>query len=152
MKNKIIVIAVCAFFASCKCKKVNKEITHTRIEKVLQKDTVFYVKPDSSQYKANVIYKRGVFELENIKEKKSASKSLNVPKVKLQNNQLQVDCYLDEQKLYAKWKETHVTEQKNTIQKIEVAKPLAFWQKALMYCGGAFIALLLFMVFKIIRK
>lgn len=151
MKNIIIPIIASSFLLSCKCKKIPNEVTHLRTEKIIQRDTVYTIPPDSSQYKANLVNNVGQFVLENIKETKSITKKLSVPKVTLQNNQLQVDCYLDEQKLYAKWKETHINDQKSTIQKVEVTKPLAFWQKILMYCGVAFLCLVLFVLFKIIK-
>lgn len=136
--KQILIILLCAFTVGCKCKKNTQQIFETRTETIIQKDTVFRIRADTSQYIGNLTVKDAKIYLEEIKHTHTAGKKtpLQKPHVKLQNNQLLVDCYLDEQKLYAKWKEKHSTNQKIIIKEVEVVKPLAFWQNLLMYTGG----------------
>lgn len=134
--KQILIILLCAFAVSCKCKKNTQQIFETRTETIIQKDTVFRIRADTSQYIGNLMVKDAKIYLEEIKHTTGKETPLQKPHVQLQNNQLLVDCYLDEQKLYAKWKEKHSTNQKTIIEKVAVEKPLAFWQKLLMYTGG----------------
>jgi len=112
MKQTLIIL-LCAFTVGCKCKKNNQQIFETRTETIIQKDTVFRIRADSSQYIGNLTVKDAKIYLEEIKRIAGKTTPLQKPRVQLQNNQLLVDCYLDEQKLYAKWKEKHSTNQKN---------------------------------------
>lgn len=150
MKQTLIIL-LCAFAVGCKCKKNNQQILETRTETIIQKDTIFSIRADTSQYIGNLTLKDEKIYLEEIKHTVGNETPLQKPRVKLQNNQLLVDCYLDEQKLYAKWKEKHSASQKTIIKEVAVAKPLTFWQKLLMYCGVAFIAILLFWLLQIIK-
>jgi len=135
MKQTLIIL-LCAFAVGCKCKKNTQQIFETRTETIIQKDTVFRIRADTSQYIGNLTVKDDKILLEEIKHTAGKETPLQKPRVQLQNNQLLVDCYLDEQKLYAKWKEKHSTNQKTIIKEVAVAKPLVFWQKLLMYTGG----------------
>ena len=135
MKQTLIIL-LCVFAVGCKCKKNTQQIFETRTETIIEKDTVFCIRADTSQYIGNLTLKDDKIHLEEVKHTKGKETPLQKPHVKLQNNQLLVDCYLDEQKLYAKWKEKHSTNQKTIIKEVAVAKPLAFWQKLLMYTGG----------------
>lgn len=135
MKQTVIIL-LCVFVVGCKCKKNTQQIFETRTETIIQKDTVFRIRADTSQYIGNLTVKDAKIYLEEIKHTIGKNTPLQTPNVKLQNNQLLVDCYLDEQKLYAEWKEKHSTNQKTIIKEIAVAKPLAFWQKLLMCTGG----------------
>lgn len=134
--KQILIILLCVFTVGCKCKKNTQQIFETRTETIIQKDTVFRIRADTSQYIGNLTVKDAKIYLEEIKHTTGKETPLQKPRVKLQNNQLLVDCYLDEQKLYAKWKEKHSNSQKTIIKEVAVAKPLTFWQKLLMYTGG----------------
>ena len=135
MKQTLIIL-LCASAVGCKCKKNTQQILETRTETIIQKDTVFRIRADTSQYIGNLTLKDEKIYLEEIKHTTGKKTPLQKPRVQLQNNELLVDCYLDEQKLYAKWKEKHSASQKTIIKEVAVAKPLAFWQKLLMYTGG----------------
>lgn len=135
MKQTLIIL-LCAFAVGCKCKKNSQQVFETRTETIIQKDTVFHIRADTSQYIGNLTLKDNKILLEEIKHTAGKETPLQKPRVQLQNNQLLVDCYLDEQKLYAKWKEKHSANQKAIIKEVVVTKPLAFWQKLLMYTGG----------------
>ncbi len=147
MKQTLIIL-LCAFTIGCKCKKNTQQILETRTETIIQKDTVFRIRADTSQFIGNLTVKDAKIYLEEVKHIAGKKAPLQKPLVKLQNNQLLVDCYLDEQKLYAKWKEKHSTNQKTIIKEVAVAKPLAFWQKLLMYTGGFSLAIIAGWLFK----
>lgn len=140
--KQMITILLCAFAVGCKCKKNTQQIFETRTETIIQKDTVFRIQADTSQYIGNLTLKDEKIYLEEVKHTAGKETPLQKPRVQLQNNQLLVDCYLDEQKLYAKWKEKHSTNQKTIIKEVAVAKPLPFWQKLLMYTGGISLAII----------
>lgn len=149
--QQTLIILLCAFAVGCKCKKNTQQILETRTETIIQKDTVFRIRADTSQYIGNLTVKDAKIHIEEIKHTAGKETPLQKPRVQLQNNQLLVDCYLDEQKLYAKWKEKHSTNQKTIIKEVAVAKPFTFWQKLLMYCGVAFIAIFLFWLLQITK-
>lgn len=143
MKQTLIIL-LCAFAVGCKCKKNNQQILETRTETIIQKDTIFSIRADTSQYIGNLTLKDAKIYLKEIKQTAGKETPLRKPHVKLQNNQLLVDCYLDEQKLYAKWKEKHSANQKTIIKEVAVEKPLAFWQKLLMYIGSISLIIITF--------
>ena len=149
MKKKIFILTACIFAAGCKCKQTAPDVVHTRTETIVQRDTVFKIKPDASQYTGQLTLNGSEIILEKIHQTAGQSKALQAPRVQLQRNRLQVDCYLDEQKLYAQWKEKHLSDEKTIVKKVAVKQPLSFWQKGLMYSGGVFIALLLFWMGKL---
>lgn len=149
MKKKIFILTACIFAAGCKCKQTAPDVVHTRTETIVQRDTVFKIKPDASQYTGQLTLNGSEIILEKIHQTAGQSKALQAPRVQLQHNRLQVDCYLDEQKLYAQWKEKHLSDEKTIVKKVAVKQPLLFWQKGLMYSGGVFIALLLFWMGKL---
>lgn len=142
--KQMLIMLLFAFAVGCKCKKNTQQVLETRTETIIQKDTVFRIQADTSQYIGNLTVKDAKIYLEEVKHTTGKETPLQKPRVQLQNNQLLVDCYLDEQKLYAKWKEKHSTNQKTIIKEVAVAKPLAFWQKLLMYTGGVSLIIITF--------
>nr|WP_128415010.1 hypothetical protein [Flavobacterium sp. Root935] len=115
-------------------------------------DTVFKIAKDSSSYNALLECLNGKVVLKNVIQAEPG-RTLKSPKVRLDNNKLQVDCNLKEQELYAHWKSKQVKDvQEKTITITKFSNHLTFWQKAQIWLGRLLLLVLLFLIGRCISK
>jgi hypothetical protein len=115
-------------------------------------DTVFKIAKDSSSYNALLECLNGKVVLKNVIQAEPG-RTLKSPKVRLDNNKLQVDCNLKEQELYAHWKSKQVKDvQEKTITITKFTNHLTFWQKAQIWLGRLLLLVLLFLIGRFISK
>ncbi|MCR4030721.1 MULTISPECIES: hypothetical protein [Flavobacterium] len=109
-------------------------------------DTVFKIAKDSSSYNALLECLNGRVVLKNVIQAEPG-RTLKSPRVRLDNNTIQVDCNLKEQELYAAWKSKQVKEvQEKTITITKFVNYLTFWQKVQIWLGRLLLLLLLFLI------
>jgi hypothetical protein len=133
--KKLYTILVCFVLlfavASCKSTKPTVTKTETQTKTITEKihDTIFKIEKDSSSYKALLECQNGKVVVKEVIQSEPGRK-LKSPKVRVENNKLNVDCQLDEQKLYAFWKSTQVQDvQYRTITVTKFINQLTFWQE-----------------------
>ncbi len=115
-------------------------------------DTVFKIAKDSSSYNALLDCINGKVVLKNVIQAEPG-RTLKSPKVRLDNNILQVDCNLKEQELYAAWKSKQVKDvQEKTITVTNYVNYLTFWQKVQIWLGRLLLLLLLFLMARFVYK
>jgi len=162
IKNTLCSFYFCFLFlligtlVSCKSNSVPLSTTtevNTITKKVIVHDTVFEIKPDSSYYKSWLECVDGKVKFKGLPEI-TAGKFLNPPKVSLTNNQLKIDCTSEAQRLFASWKETYISENKQGTKTIPVPyeKPLSYWQQTEVWCGRFFIFLIALVLIYLIYK
>ena len=143
MKNIWIVRLNClllfAVLASCGSAKptVNDSTTITKEKTITETvhDTIFRTEKDSSSYRALLDCLNGKVVVKEVTQAESG-RNLNSPKVRLENNQLTVDCEARAQELFAFWKSREVADKeyitiKRTIT-ITINK-LTWWQRFQIY-------------------
>ncbi|MDV3675128.1 hypothetical protein CMU30_02280 [Elizabethkingia anophelis] len=153
-----ILLFVSLALVSCVSRKPEKPVilTETKTIKETIRDTIFKVEADSSFYYAFVecrdgkpFINEGPYSAWEKNEKASpaipvskSGKYLEKPKVSLADGLLQVGCEARAQELFAKWKETFISEQKPVPVPVPVIqyvdKPPSFFQRVLTYGGWAF--------------
>ncbi|WP_344849636.1 hypothetical protein [Pedobacter jeongneungensis] len=145
-------IVLCLQMA-CRTRQVaTNEVSKTKTVIRIQRDTILKTDPDSSFYKAWIDCINGKPVLKPNSETKKAGNYLHVPNVKIEGNDLSVDCYAVAQKLFKTWQQEYIEEHEtvSTIRyPINVSKPLTWWQKIQIYLGR--IALLLSVVYLVYR-
>lgn len=150
MKNlKTIVFFLFLLFALVSCKStmptVTSEQNTTKTITETLHDTVFKIEKDNSVLQALLECQNGKIVIKEITKNQSGRK-IKPPSITIKNNQLKVDCNLDEQKLYAKWKQKNSTEVKTvTNTKIIEVNKLTFWQELQIYCFWAVVLTALIM-------
>ena len=143
MSKKIALIFCCLFvlltMVSCGSSKpivLQNETIKTKIETV--HDTVFKIEKDSSSIAALLECQNGKVVIKNIVQSESGSK-LKIPKVRIRDNLLQVDCEAIAQQLFAQYKNTFESENKTEqLPPIEVNK-LTFFQQLQIKCFWIYI-------------
>ncbi|MGE8342724.1 MAG: hypothetical protein ACN6OI_16970 [Flavobacterium sp.] len=131
---------------SCKSPKpvLSEEKTKTITIKETVHDTVFKIQKDSSSFKALLECQNGKVVVKNVTQAEPG-RTLKSPKVRLDNNKLNVDCELKEQELYARWKSQQVKETEvKTINSIKFVNYLTFWQKVQIWLGRIFLLVLIY--------
>lgn len=121
-------------------------VTTTKEVQEVIRDTVFVVEKDSSFYKAYIECVNGKPILKN--PKASPGKKLKEPKVKLNGNELQVDCQKEAQKLFYQWKERYIKENSQKEVRIPYAVPAQFthFQVVQLWLGRIFLFLILLLL------
>lgn len=150
------------FVVSCKSRKPPEPVTIETTKTITQivKDTVYKVEADSAFYYAWIDCQNGKPILRNeqsaisnrqsaLANSKKSNKALQPPKVKLNGNRLEVECYQKAQELFKTWRETYIKENRTTKQPVYIEKPFRWYHKALMWTGG--ISLLLVALGAIIK-
>jgi hypothetical protein len=162
IKNTLCSFYFCFLFlvigtlVSCKSNSVplsTKTEVNTITTKEVIKDTLFEIPKDSSYYKAWLDCYNGKVIIKGTPQVK-AGKFLNIPKVSIQNNQLNIDCQTEAQRLFAEWKETYISEHKQEKITIPVPYkvPLTYWQQTEIWCGRIFIGLVILTIVYLILK
>ena len=141
---KKIFFGLLMLFAVASCKStmptVTSEQTSTKTITETVHDTIFKIEKDSSAIQALLECQNGKIFVKEVTHTQPG-RNLKSPKVVVANNQLTVDCQLDEQALYAKWTEQNTTEVKTvTNTKIIEVNKLTFWQELQLNCLWAIVA------------
>lgn len=152
MKN--IINKGCLFFVlitllvSCGSKKPvvvkNETTTKDTITETVH-DTIFKIEKDSSYYQALLDCQDGKVVVKNVYQSEPG-RTLKSPKVRLENNILQVDCEAKAQELFAKWKSTYKSKTSVITKEVPViTNVLTWWQQTQikLFRFFAIIALLL---------
>lgn len=134
MKNlKLIVLLFFSLvvLASCGSSKPstieNKTLTTTITETV--HDTVFKIEKDSSSYQALLECQNGKVVIKKVVQAEPG-RTLKSPKVRLDNNQLKVDCEARAHELLAHYKNTHKTSNLVITKTITIkVNELTWWQE-----------------------
>lgn len=130
LKNIVLLFFSLVVLASCGSSKPStfENKTQTITIKETVHDTLFKIEKDSSSYRALLECQNGKVVLKNVTQAEPG-RTLNSPKVRLDNNQLQIDCEARAQELFAQWKNTF---ESNYVKKIpppiEIYK-LNWWQE-----------------------
>ncbi len=115
-------------------------------------DTVFKIEKDSSSFRALLECQNGKVILKNVTQAEPG-RSLKSPKVRLDNNKLNIDCELKEQELYARWKSKQIKEAEvKTINTTKFVNYLTFWQKVQIWLGRLLLLVLLFLIARFLYK
>lgn len=154
LKYFVISLFILLIVISCRSPKPvqneNKIQTITITETL--HDTVFKIAKDSSSYNALLDCINGKIVLKNV-ILAEPGRTLKSPRVRLDNNTLQVDCDLKEQELYAHWKSKQVKDVlEKTITITKFVNHLTFWQKAQIWSGRLLLIVLLFLIGRFIYK
>ncbi|AWK04739.1 hypothetical protein HYN56_11090 [Flavobacterium crocinum] len=154
LKRLVFLFFLALVLVSCKSPKPvlseDKEKTITIKETV--HDTVFKIQKDSSSYKALLECQNGKVVVKNVTQAEPG-RTLKSPKVRLENNKLNVDCELKEQELYARWKSQQVKETEvKTINTTKFVNYLTFWQKVQIWLGRIFLLVLVYYGLRFIRR
>ncbi|SHL94409.1 hypothetical protein [Flavobacterium chilense] len=153
--NSIIFLFFSALvLVSCRSPKpvLSEEKAKTITIKETVHDTVFKIQKDSSSYRAFLECQNGKIVVKNVTQAEPG-RTLKSPKVRLENNKLNVDCELKEQELYARWKSQQVKEiEVKTINTTKFVNYLTFWQKVQIWLGRIFLLVLVYYVVKPIAR
>lgn len=153
--NRIVFLFFSALvLVSCKSPKpvLSEEKTKTITIRETVHDTVFKIEKDSSSYNALLECQNGKVILKNVTQAEPG-RTLKSPKVRLDNNKLNVDCELKEQELYARWKSQQVKETEvQTINTTKFVNYLTFWQKVQIWLGRLLLLVLLFLIARFLYK
>jgi hypothetical protein len=131
MKKAFYLLTLLLFLVSCHTTKTTPQniVVSAHTTKEIVRDTVYLVKADTSSYTASLkVDSNGRIKIDNILNTDSG-KYVKVPKVKIKNNKLQVDCYAEAQALYKQWIEQHQFDTKieTKIRTIKVDKPYPWY-------------------------
>ncbi|MBS7253511.1 hypothetical protein [Flavobacterium branchiicola] len=154
LKCLIFLFVAFVLVISCRSPKPVQNENKTRTITITETlhDTVFKIAKDSSSYNALLECLNGKVVLKNVIQAEPG-RTLKSPKVRLDNNTLQVDCNLKEQELYATWKSKQVKDvQEKTITVTKFVNYLTFWQKVQIWLGKLLLLLLLFLLARFVYK
>lgn len=154
LKRLVFLFFSALVLVSCKSPKpvLSEEKTKTITIKEMVHDTVFKIQKDSSSFKALLECQNGKVVVKNVTQAEPG-RTLKSPKVRLDNNKLNVDCELKEQELYARWKSQQVKETEvKTINTTKFVNYLTFWQKVQIWLGRIFLLVLVYYFVRFIRK
>lgn len=144
----LILLASCSSPKPALAESKTKTITVTET----LHDTVFRIEKDSSSYKALLACQNGKVVVTNVTQAEPG-RSLKSPRVRIENNNLRVDCEIKEQELYAFWKSRQVKEVEiKTIRITKYINQLTFWQKLQIWLGRIFLVVMVYYVVRIVYK
>lgn len=154
LKRLVFLFFLALVLVSCKSPKpvLSEEKTKTITIKETVHDTVFKIQKDSSSFKALLECQNGKVVVKNVTQAEPG-RTLKSPKVRLENNKLNVDCELKEQELYARWKSQQVKETEvKTINTTKFVNYLTFWQKVQIWLGRIFLLVLVYYFVRFVRR
>ena len=145
LKHIVLFFLSVIVMASCASKKPtmieNYAQTETTTETV--HDTVFKIEKDSSSYRALLECRNGKVVIKEVSQAEPG-RTLKSPKVRLDSNQLKIDCEARAQELLAHYKNTHKATSEIVIKKIPIeVNKLTFWQELQIKGFRIYTALLL---------
>jgi predicted component of type VI protein secretion system len=130
LKHIVLLFFSLVVLASCGSTKPatfeNKTQTITFKETV--HDTIFKIEKDSSSYQALLECQNGKVVIKQVVQA-VPGRTLKSPTVRLDNNQLKIDCEARAQELLAHYKNTHQTSNEVIRVPVEVNR-LTWWQEA----------------------
>jgi hypothetical protein len=155
-KRNFIYLLLISFLTLSSCRSSKPIITENKTQSITIKetlhDTVFKIEKDSSSFRALVECQNGKVILKNVTQAEPGRR-LKSPKVRLDNNILNVDCQIKEQELFAFWKSKQIREvQVKTITTRQFTNQLTFWQKVQIWLGRIFLLILVFYLIKLLSK
>lgn len=155
-KRNLIFLLLISVLALASCSSSKPIITENKTQTITIKetlhDTVFKIEKDSSSFRALLECENGKVILKNVTQAEPG-RTLKSPKVRLDNNMLNVDCQIKEQELYAFWKSKQVKEvEVKTIHVTQFMNQLAFWQKVQIWLGRIFLVILAYFSIKLASK
>lgn len=146
----LVVLASCG---SSKPTTSEKQTTTTTFKETVH-DTVFRIEKDSSSYRALLECQNGKVVIKEVTQAEPG-RTLKSPKVRLDSNQLKIDCEARAQELLAHYKDTHRTDVTQLVITktitIEVNK-LTFLQESQIWLGRTFLLLILSWIIKLVLK
>lgn len=152
----LLLIVLTMLLVSCGSTKpvmVTNETTTTKTVTERVHDTVFKIEKDSSYYEAYLECIEGKVVVKEV-TKSEPGRNLKSPKVRIDNNKLQVDCEAQAYEKYLTWVSKYVEEHKDkTIQVPIVTNELTWWQQTQIKLFRILaIIVLLFIVWQILKK
>ncbi len=154
LKRLVFLFFSALVLVSCKSPKpvLSQEKTKTITIKETVHDTFFKIQKDSSSFKALLECQNGKVVVKNVTQAEPG-RTLKSPKVRLDNNKLNVDCELKEQELYARWKSQQVKEiEVKNVNTTKFVNYLTFWQKVQIWLGRIFLLVLVYYAVKPIAR
>lgn len=145
----IVVLASCG---SSKPTTFEKQTITTTVKETVH-DTVFRIEKDSSSYLALLECQNGKVVIKEVTQAEPG-RTLKSPRVRLDSNQLKIDCEARAQELLAHYKNTHQINdatQVITLPPIEVNK-LTFLQQLQIWLGRIFLLLIVYWIAKLVLK
>lgn len=128
----------CLFFVltilvvSCRSTKSPVVQNNTTTEKTIIEtvhDTVFKIEADSSIYQALLDCQDGKVVVKEVIQAEPG-RNLKSPKVRIDNNKLQVDCETRALELFAQWKSIYENENRSQVKEVPVeVNRLTWWQQ-----------------------
>lgn len=105
-------------------------------------DTIFKIEKDSSYYQALLDCQDGKVVVKNVTQSEPG-RNLKSPKVRIENNKLEVDCEARAQQLFAQWKSLHETEIVYVTKEVPViTNHLTWWQETKIMLFWLFLIIL----------
>jgi hypothetical protein len=143
MKNSIYLLIMLLFLVSCHTTKTTPQniVVSAHTTKEIVRDTIYLLKADTSTYTASLkVDTNGKIKIESILNSDSG-KYVKVPKVKIKNNKLQVDCYAEAQALYKQWIEKHQfdTKVETKIRTVKIEKPYPWYVTVQLWISRLFL-------------
>jgi len=129
----------------------NETVTTKTITETVH-DTIFKIEKDSSYYQALLDCQDGKVVVKNVIQSEPG-RNLKSPKVRVDNNQLNVDCEAQAEELFAQWKSTHETDSITITKEVPVVtNVLTWWQqtqiKLFWFFGAILLALTIWQIVK----
>jgi hypothetical protein len=151
VKQFLLIASLGLMFASCKNAQTSVEQNHTNTQtEIIIRDTVFVLAPDFATFKAKIETKADG-SLKLVDETSKAGKRINAPKVKIEGNQISVDCTSEAQRLFHQWKEKHTRQQNTKVIHVPVAANLTDWQNFQIWTGRiTLIALIILLILALV--
>lgn len=144
LKHIVLLFFSLVVLASCGSSKpttTEKQTTTTTFKETVH-DTVFRIEKDSSSYQALLECQNGKVVIKEVSQAEPGRK-LKSPRVRLDSNQLKIDCEARAEELLAHYKDTHQAtfQTITTTITVEVNK-LTFWQQLQIWGFRIYTALL----------
>lgn len=153
---KLLLFSLFFLFAMVSCSSTkpsvtDKEFKATKSVETLH-DTIFKTEIDSSTYKALLECRNGKVVVKEVTQAEPGRK-LKSPKVRIDNNQLNVDCRAEAEKMFAFWKSKQVQDiQYRTKTITKLTNILTFWQQFQIKGFRILSALILLLIIWLIIK
>lgn len=132
MKKTILILSCLLLLVCCKTKKplIQKQENHkTIITTQTIRDTIIETEIDSSHYQALLDCQDGKVVVKNVVNSEPG-RNLKSPKVRIDNNNLNVDCQTIANKLFIQWKEKFVKEYESQTKEVPITvNQLTWWQQ-----------------------
>jgi predicted component of type VI protein secretion system len=131
LKHIVLLFFSLVVLASCGSSKpaTTENKTQTITVKETVHDTIFKIEKDSSSYRALLECQNGKVVIKEVSQAEPG-RNLKSPRVRLDSNQLKVDCEARAQELLAHYKDTHEATSQIITRTITIeVNKLTFWQQ-----------------------